>query len=404
MVDQYHSYISWLDQESAKLRDQLITWVNIHSGSGHIKGLKLIFEQLVQAFGILDGEVDQISLPPRRYMNNKGKIIEENLGKALLITKRPDADIQILLGGHMDIAYSKTKKLKKALVQGDRLIGRGSVDMKAGILILLNVLISLEKSPFAKRIGWQVLITPDEELGSPGSRSLWLKACKGKALALLFEPSLPNGHIVSSRKGSANYSLSIQGKASHAGRAYDEGENAILSACRFALAAEGLNDLASDVTVNIGMVNGGGPVNIVPDSAVLKFNIRCQTPQELNLIELKIKEIVRIENNKEHIQATLFQESIRPPKIFDKKTHTLFEAVKRSAGQIGILLQWKASGGVCDGNLTAGQGILTVDTLGAVGGCLHTENEYVILPSLVERTKLTARFLMQIAAGEIQIP
>lgn len=405
MVDQYLSYLDSIDPLKDEMTELLMQWVNIHSGSDHLEGLKLMRRALADAFNQLEGEMEEIPLPPRKLMNKRGLMIEEQLGKALKISKRPEAEIQILLGGHMDIAHSKKQHLKKCYLKSDdQLIGRGSVDMKGGLLIMLQALLCFEKSPFVNRIGWEILITPDEEIGSPGSQSLWNKAAKGKKLALIFEPSFPDGSLVSSRKGSANFTLSIIGKSAHAGRSFHDGENAILSACRFALAAESLNDLASDLTVNIGFLNGGGPVNVVPDSALLKFNIRCQTPQEMQLAQTKLKEIVKIENNRENIQASLFQDSLRPPKIFDKRTRTVFEALKRSAKHLGIKIDWHASGGVCDGNILANQGLITIDTMGAVGGGLHTEKEYIILSSITERSKLTARFLMQIAAGEIQIP
>lgn len=405
MVDQYLTYLDSIDPKKDELTEQLVQWVNVHSGSDHLEGLKLMFNSLASAFESLEGEIEEIPLPPRKIMNKRGLMIEEQLGHALRITKRPDAEIQVLFGGHMDIALSRKQTLKKCLLKNtDTLVGRGSVDMKGGLLILLQALLCFEDSPFAERIGWEILITPDEEVGSPGSQSLWNKAAKGKKVALIFEPSFPDGNLVSARKGSANFTLSIKGKSAHAGRSFHEGENAILAASRFALAAESLNDLASELTVNIGFLNGGGPVNVVPDSALLKFNIRCQTPQELQLAQTKLKEIVNIENNRENIQASLYQDSLRPPKIFDKRTRTVFEALKRSGKSLGINLDWHASGGVCDGNILANQGLVTIDTLGAVGGGLHTEGEYVKLQSLVDRSKLTARFLMQIAAGEIQIP
>ncbi len=405
MVDQYLSYLDWLDQEKDTITEQLMEWASIHSGSDHMDGLSLMRSTLIEAFKPLEGEIEEIDLSPRKIMNKRGHVIQEPLGKAISIVKRPDAKIQILLGGHMDIAYSKNLTLKKCAVKKkDTLVGRGTVDMKAGLMVLLYALQSFEKSPFTDNIGWQVLITPDEEIGSPGSQTLWNKFAVGKKIALLFEPSYPDGNLVSARKGSSNVTINISGKSAHAGRSFHEGENAILSASRIALAAESLNDLASELTVNIGFINGGGPVNIVPDSALLKLNIRCQTPQEMQLAQTKLKEIVKIENNRNNLQVTLFQDSLRPPKIFDKRTRTVFESLKQSAKHLGIHLDWRASGGVCDGNLLANQGLLTIDTLGAVGGGLHTEEEYVKLQSIIDRSKLTARFLMQIAAGEIQIP
>jgi glutamate carboxypeptidase len=405
MIDQYHPHLLWIDDKKKVFTELLESWVNIHSGTDHQEGLSKMLRSLETSFKVLGGEMETISLPARKILTKKGRIIEEPLGQALLVAKRPEAPIQVLLGGHMDIALSKTQALKKCVIKNhQKMIGRGSVDMKAGLLILLTALTSLEESPFSDRIGWQVLITPDEEVGSPGSQPLWIKLSKEKKLALLFEPSFPDGHLVSGRKGSANYTLAIQGKAAHAGRSFQEGENAILSAARFALAAESMNDLESGLTINIGFILGGGPVNIVPDHAYLKFNVRCQTSQEMQIAQSKIKEIAQIENNRINLQTTLFQDSARPPKIFDKRTRLLFESLKQSAKHLNIPLDWRSSGGVCDGNILAGQGLATIDTMGGIGGNLHTEQEYVDLQSIIDRSKLAARFLMQIAAGEIQIP
>lgn len=405
MVDQYQAYLEWLDNEIAPMTDRLIDWVSIHSGTDHLEGLSLMKDTLIKAFSQLGGTIEEVELSPRKLMNKKGDVIQEPLGKALTIVKRPEAELQVLLGGHMDIAFSRNHTLKKCMIKNnDILVGRGSVDMKAGLMVLLYALMCLEKSPFAEKIGWQVFITPDEEIGSPGSQKYWYKFAEGKKIALLYEPAFPDGNIVSARKGSGNFTINISGKSSHAGRSFHDGENAILSASRIALAAAALSDLGNELTVNVGFINGGGPVNVVPDSALLKLNIRCQTPQEMQTAQSKIKEIVKIENNRDNIQATIFQDSLRPPKIFDKRTRTVFESLKLSAKHLNMQINWHASGGVCDGNLLANQGLLTIDTLGAIGGGLHTEGEYVELQSVIDRARLSARFLMQLSAGEIQIP
>ena len=221
---------------------------------------------------------------------------------------------------------------------------------------------------------------------------------------MIFEPPFPNGRLVSSRKGSVNFSLSIQGKATHVGREFHLGTNAITSIARFALAADSLGDPKEGLTVNIGYIKGGGPVNTVPDRAFLRLNIRSNTPKHMKIVQAKLKEIAEIENNRKNLKALLFQDSIRPPKQFDKRTRSIYELLKLSASSLDIEIDWKPSGGVCDGNILSNQGVVTIDTLGAVGGNLHTAKEYVYLSSIPERAKLTARFLMQIAAKEINIP
>lgn len=404
-MDQYINYISWIDDKQDTIEKLLVQWANIHSGTDNLNGLSTILSMLKDAFSETGGVIEEVSLTPKKTLTSKGTILEKPLGKALKITMRPESEIQVLLGGHMDIAYSKESKLAPCYKKkGGIYVGRGTVDMKGGLLVMLYSLLALEKSPFAKRVGWQVLITPDEEIGSPGSRPLWIDLAKGKNLALIFEPSFPDGKLVSARKGSVNYSLAVQGKAAHAGREFHLGANAITSIARFALAAEGLNDIGDELHVNIGYIKGGGPVNSVPDRAFLRLNIRSNIPKEMKTAQTKLKEISEIENNRKDIKTLLFQDSNRPPKLFDKRTRSVFELLKLSAKHLKVHLDWKPSGGVCDGNIIANQGVVTIDTLGAIGGNLHTEKEYVKLNSITQRAKLTARFLMQIAAGEITIP
>ncbi len=404
-MDQYVNYLSWIDEKQKEIEDLLVQWSNIHSGTDNLKGLSEILSALKTSFSETGGVIEELALAPKKTLTSKGDILEKPLGKALKITMRPDAETQILLGGHMDIAYAKENKLPPCQKKkGGIYVGRGTADMKGGLLVMLFALLSLEKSPFAERIGWQVFITPDEEIGSPGSRPQWIELAKGKKLALIFEPSFPDGKLVSGRKGSVNYSLAVQGKAAHAGREFHLGANAITSIARFALAAESLNEIGDELHVNIGYIKGGGPVNSVPHRAFLRLNIRSNVPKEMKTAQSKLKEIAEMENQRKDIKAILYQDSIRPPKLFDKRTRSVFELLKLSAKHLGIPLDWKASGGVCDGNILANQGIITIDTMGGVGGNLHTAEEYIKLSSIAQRAKLTARFLMQIAAGEVTIP
>ncbi|MFQ5730283.1 MAG: hydrolase [Waddliaceae bacterium] len=403
-MDPYSSHLNEIDEQKKSLVSLLINWAGIHSGSDNLNGLDEMLAALQEAFFVLGGKMELLTLENRKRLNTNGEITETPLGKALSITKNPEAPIQILLAGHMDIAFPTELPLEKEpRVDKEILCGRGTCDMKGGLLVMLTALKILDKSPFGEKVGWRVLITPDEELGSPGSWKLLTQMAKKYNLGLLFEPSLPDGSLVSARKGSANYSVAIRGKAAHAGRAFHQGHNALTSAARFILATESLTNLKEGTTLNIGYLEGGGPVNIVPDKAFCRFNVRVKSAPDLQMVKEKLEKIAEIENNREGISLILHEDNERPPKIFDKKVRALFEALRLSAMHLGFDLDWKATGGVCDGNTLAGAGLPSIDTLGVVGGNIHTSEEYVIIDSLVERSKLTARFLMQIATGEVNI-
>ena len=133
-----------------------------------------------------------------------GNIQNVSCGKALLFTKRENAKRKILLGGHMDTVFEKASPFQKVTKADDgHLIGPGIIDMKGGLMVMLAALCAFEKSAAAKNLGWQVLITPDEEVGSPSSAPLWVKLAKTNPVALIFEPSLPDGSLIDRSKGSA---------------------------------------------------------------------------------------------------------------------------------------------------------------------------------------------------------
>lgn len=404
-MDQYYPHLQSLKEKKAEILSYVQKWSNIHSGSLNISGLKEMEKHLQEDFLSLHAQCDAIPLCEKSNLTIDGTIEKTPLGKALLWNKHPNAAIQLLLVGHMDIAYPTESPLSTCqIVRKKFLQGRGAADMKGGLAILLYSLKALENSPFAGKLGWRILITPDEEIGSPSSRELLIQEAKKCHLGLIFEPAFPDGSLAGSRMGSLNYTFCAIGKSSHVGREFYLGKNAISSVTRFVSAAESLTDQKENITVNIGYIQGGGPVNIVPGNALCKLNIRVNNINAMNLVQEKLAKIAEKENNREQIHAILHLDSERPPKLFDKDTKRLFISLKRSAQQLNIPLIWQSTGGVCDGNTLASAGLRTIDTLGPIGGKLHTDEEYLIVDSLLERTLLVARFLMQIATGQITIP
>lgn len=403
-MTQYKPYLDQAEQEYPQMVVLLKKWSDINSGTRNLEELVKIIGALQESFNVLGGKMETIALSPLPIIALDGSIQESPLGKALRITKRPNAPKQVFLGGHMDIAYPPGHPFEKCrFTDSNTLVGRGTADMKGGLIIMLTALKILESSPYAKDLGWEVLINPDEEIGSPGSASLFKEAAKRHQIGLIFEPSFPDGSIVNKRKGSSNFTLAVKGKAAHAGRDYFNGRNALTAASRFALAAEALTDREKETTVNIGYFESAEAVNIVPDHALCRFNIRAKTSHDMENLIAELQNLALVGNTKDGIGMTLVQETVNYPKIFDSKTEHLFNAVKLAGQSLGMELKWTTSGGVCDGNVLANAGLPTIDTLGVIGGNLHTTEEYMKLDSLIERTKLTTLILMQFATEEFKI-
>lgn len=372
-------------------------WSNINTATGNLEGMRLMIGELESSFRPLGGEMQKINLPPIKQVNLSGKTTELAVGQALSIRKRANAAQQLFLGGHMDTVFAVDSPFQKtSWLSPQKLQGPGVTDMKGGLMVMLKALEALERSPQAPMIGWEVLITPDEEMGSISSAPLLLQSARRNRYGLVFEPALPDGSLVSNRKGSANYTLVVRGKAAHAGRDFSSGRNAIVAMAKLTTAFAKLTDLAAGVTLNVGQVQGGSAPNVVAELAVCRLNIRVATAEQLLKVREEMVAIVH-SHQEEGITIQLVEQSARPPKPFDQKTQQLFEQISGCAKELHIPLSCRESGGVCDGNNLSAAGLPTIDTMGVVGGSIHTEEEYLFVDSLVERAQLTALFLMSLA-------
>lgn len=384
-----------------KMLSLLIQWAEINSGSDNLEGLHKMLAVLKQAFSCLNADIQEITLPPRILIDRQGTTTQIPSGSVLFLKKHPKAPIQILLGGHYDTVYSPSSAFQKTQRTRDILIGPGVADMKGGLVIMLHALKALEESDLAGKIGWEVVLNPDEEIGSPSSSDFIADRAKGKLLGLIFEPAYSDGKLVSSRKGSANYTLIVRGRAAHAGRDFHEGRSAISALARFIVKADRLTQLEQGTTLNFGHIEGGITSNIVADLAICKLNVRV-SEESMKLIHNNLEKLVQEANQEDGISMTLWETSSRDPKPFDKKSEILFDAMKVCGAELGLALDWQPSGGVSDGNILASVGIPCIDTLGAVGGKIHTHDEYILIPSLEERTSLASLFLKKLAMGALK--
>lgn len=395
----YLSYLNWIESQKTAILQKLRKWVSINTFSWNIEGLNQLSSLLQSDFEILGGKSRFYPLLPQKTLI-EGHFETRPLAQALRIFKRPEAPIQILLGGHIDTVYPLTNSFQN--IEEKELgiwKGPGVADMKGGIAILLLALAALEQSPLASKIGWEVLLTPDEEIGSPGSAFLYEEAARRHQLGLIFEPSFPDGAFVSQRKGSTTYSIVVHGRAAHVGRDFAQGRSSVFALAHF---IHCLNSWDKDhgLTINVADVEGTGPVNIVPPLASCRVNFRCSRLETLQTISTRLDQLAQA-CSQEGIRFDIVEDSFRTPKPFDSQVQRLFDAYESCAQDLHLPFQVRETGGVCDGNILAGAGLPALDTAGAVGGALHTSDEYLILSSLIERAKLTALFLFKLAAGEI---
>jgi glutamate carboxypeptidase len=349
----------------------------------------------------LNASVTDKSLTNGEYVTPAGEIKTVNYAPALEITKRPNAPIQLVLTGHYDTVFPKEFHFQKPrYLDDDTVNGPGTADMKGGILVMMTALEALEQSPQADNIGYTILLSPDEEIGSPGSSKRLMELGRAAHVGLTFEPSLPDGSLAGARKGSGNWALIINGRAAHAGREHHLGRNAIAAMAEFVVALDALNGQREGVTFNIAKIDGGGASNIVPELAVGRFNVRVKEDGDDDWVLKKLEALTAKINAKDGITAKLTGGFTRPPKPMSPANAQVFDWVKQAGALLGQKIQWAPSGGVCEGNNLWAAGCPNVDTLGVIGGDIHSDREFIKLESLVTRAQLTTVILLKLASGE----
>ena len=243
------------------------------------------------------------------------------------------------------------------------------------------------------------MINSDEETGSLASRALIEELARGKYAALTYEPSaLPDGTLAHARGGTGNYSITFTGKSAHAGRNPQDGRNAIVAASDLVLRIKALE--AEDITVNPAKIEGGSANNVVPDLAVLRFNIRPKSTDAMSRFEAELEALITQVAAQHDVGVHRHGGVTRPPKPVDAKAQRLFDLVKACGAELGQQIGWKSTGGVCDGNNIAATGVPVVDTLGVRGGAIHSPDEFMIVPSLRERAALSALVLAKLSTGD----
>lgn len=392
---------AWLASHQSQWTHQLIELANISSGSGNIQGLDEAAQWLCAWSGLPALVPEHIALPPRRGVSDDGREQALETGVALKWQVRPQAERRVLLGIHYDTVYTPAHVPNHCRqISEDRVLGPGVADAKGGVIVVRAALEALERFNLAGGCGWTLLLTPDEEVGSPSSCELWTSLAATHDFGLLFEPALPSGALVGQRKGSGSFSLVVRGKAAHAGRDFAAGRNAVALASHLATRLDRLNGQRSDVTVNIGHLSGGGPVNVVPDLAVLRFNVRVPDAGSQHWFEAALSDALAEADAQEGFSVAVSGGFHAPPKPLDHAQRELMNAIEDASQLLGHHVHWQASGGVCDGNRLAACGLPNIDTLGPIGDGLHSPDEWVDVRSIPAKAQVVVELLSNFSVGK----
>ncbi|WP_394728494.1 hydrolase [Altererythrobacter sp. GH1-8] len=392
-------FLSTINQDA--MLAQVQQWCAINTGTANLAGLAEQAGVLADAFSSLPGEVDLVDPAPVTAIAADGSEFEKPHGQHLVLRVRPQANRRILLTGHMDTVFPKDHSFQDQTWLDDEVLnGPGVADMKGGIAVILHALTAFEKSPAASSLGYDVMLNSDEETGSLASAALIEQLAAGKLAALTYEPAaLPDGTFAHARGGSGNYSVIVTGQSAHAGRNPEDGRNAVVAAADLAVRLKAMQ--TPDISINPAKIEGGAANNVVPDHAVLRFNIRPKAPEAAEGFETQLREAIAAIEADHGVSLHLHGGVTRPPKPVDEKAQRLFDLVKSCGAELGEDIRWQSSGGVCDGNNIAACGVPVVDTMGVRGGSIHSPQEFLIVPSLSERARLSALVIHRIAEGEM---
>ncbi|MEZ5961522.1 MAG: hydrolase [Hyphomonadaceae bacterium] len=392
-----------LDSEAAGLVTRTEAWSAINSGSFELVGLASMQAPLLDALSDLPAAAEVVALSPSQRVRPDGDVVEVQHGASLRARVRPDAPIQVALTGHYDTVFPASHAFQAPWREGNLLRGPGVADMKGGINVMLAALRAFEALPGQKHVGYEVLLSPDEEIGSMGSAPLLAELGARAHLGMTYEPALADGALVDARKGSANFHLAVRGRAAHVGRAFNDGRSAVLAAAEAALALNKLNGVRDGVTFNVGAIDGGGAVNVVPERAVLRFNVRVPDTEAATWVEAEVKRIAQETGTRDGIEAHLHGGFTRPPKPLNEQQRTMVAWTHQAGAALGLDLKFQASGGVCEGNNLAAAGCPNIDTLGPCGGGLHSDDEFALISSFGERAKLSFLLLAGLNGGVFDI-
>lgn len=393
--------ISSLSARRAELTALLERWAAINSGSNHDAGLARMAAELRATFAAAfpAASFEELAADAPGY-NPDGV-------KALRFRLRPSAPLQVLLCGHYDTVYSADDPFQTCHWLDDgTLNGPGVTDMKGGLVTLLAALQAFEQTPHAAQIGWEILLTPDEETGTHGTRAYFEEAAKRNHFGFVFEPARPSGDIIHSRKGTGGAIVTCHGRAAHAAKIPNDGRSAILGLAAYALAASKIPAELPGTLVNVGNIKGGSPAtNVVPDFAQAELDLRVTKMTDEAPLFARLRAVADEIAATHDVKFDLNLWLNRPPKENHTIEAALFPEFQRAATEVGIKpFTWVHGGGASDGNFLGAAGLPCFDGIGPEGDHLHSAREYCRVATIVPRAQNVALFLHRLASGEVPFP
>ena len=308
-----------------------------------------------------------------------------------LVARTPGEGKPILVAGHLDTVWSHgTLDAMPYQVNGAKAHGPGIYDMKAGSFLAFHAVCSILRQGVKTPRPIVLLLTPDEEVGSPTSREIIEREAAQAAVVLIPEPAGSGGACVTARKGVGRFVMRIQGVGSHAGGAFQDGASAVVELAHQILALHGMVDVDGGITLNAAPVWGGTRPNVIPPEAGCEIDLRVNSIADGERMEQAIRGRKAVTPG---CRVTVEGGMNRPPYVENPAIRALYDHARAIAGQVGIALPKQHRGGGSDGNFTAALGVPTLDGLGCTGAGAHASHEHILWRDLAPRAALMAGLL-----------
>lgn len=317
----------------------------------------------------------------------------EEIGPCLEITNTKTDAYDVLLIGHMDTVFPEGTVNERAFtIKDNKAYGPGVIDMKASLLSVYYALKTLQEENKLQGASICVALNSDEEISSRHS-NLWIQELAKKSkYAFILEPARKNGALVNERKGVGRYFIDFKGVEAHAGIEPEKGRSAIVELAHWITELNDLTNYKVGTTVNVGVVSGGTVANVIAGNAYAEVDIRFKYIKEAERIDDAIKELLA--NTKiTGVEVNVKGGVTRPPMTPSKKTMELCKIITNIGKELGIKIEWVATGGGSDANITAAQNVPTIDGLGPIGGGVHGVGEYLEVDSIEQRGDLLIKAL-----------
>ncbi len=326
-----------------------------------------------------------------------------DFGNCHLARVRGKGEGKFLLLGHLDTVYPEGVAVERPLrAEGNKLIGPGVSDMKAGVLAAMYALRGLQLAGLENFSELAIFFGCDEEIGSPTGKKFYTRFVQQADAVLVLEGARANGNIVSARKGTGEYTLRVHGHSAHAGVEPEKGANAILELAHQIIALHNLNGIAPGVTVNAGIIGGGTRTNVVPDEAWVQVDVRAVDPEGALIAHDAVMQLIA----KTHVPRTRIEIEGQfnfPPMAKTPAIALMAEWANECARALGFSINDVSTGGASDANNVAAAGVPVLDGLGPIGGLDHSPDEYVERDSIIPRTQLLGALIEKMCAQRVEL-